>query len=110
MEEEERLALEDNDPVLTGLVESGGELVSLAKKGRACFFHESGRGCTLPYDVRPLLCRRFPIVRDGTRYRVVTGGDCQAAEEAKDLPDLLRLLGVSFDELARIDAQIRSDL
>jgi Fe-S-cluster containining protein len=110
LDEDERRALEADDPVLRGLIPPGAPLRSLAKRGRACVFHEAGRGCSLAYEVRPLLCRRFPIVRMGRRFRVSPGGDCLAVEEARDLPDLLRLLGTREDEYARIDREIRADL
>lgn len=110
LDPEERAALEEDDPVLRGLAARDGTVRSLAKRGRACVFHEAGRGCSLAYDVRPLLCRRFPIVRLGRRFRVSPGGDCLAAEEARDLPDLLRLLGTTEDAYAAIDRRIRADL
>ena len=110
LDDEERAALASEDPVLRDLVGDDGVLVSLAKKGRACTFHVSGRGCSLAYDVRPLLCRRFPVVRDRGRLTVRPGGDCLALEEAVDMPSLLVALGLTTEELARIDRRLREDL
>jgi Fe-S-cluster containining protein len=110
MESGERAGLEDEDPVLRGLVNADGWVRSLAKRQGACVFHSRPAGCSLRYDVRPLLCRRFPLVQLGGRLHVRPGGDCLAVEEATDLPQLLASLGTSARELARVDAQIRRDL
>lgn len=110
IDDEERAALEEQDPVLRGLVRDG-QLVSLAKSERgACVFHARDRGCTLSYETRPLLCRRYPIVRRGSELSVSPGGACLAIEEAADMPALLISLGLSTDVLVEIDRQIRIDL
>jgi Fe-S-cluster containining protein len=102
-------ALLEQDPVLKGLAQ-GGSLVSLAKAGRACVFHVSGRGCSLDYAVRPVLCRRYPIVRRGRYLTVQPGGDCLGVEESRDMPELLNAMGLTIDELERLDREIRGDL
>lgn len=109
IDDEEVAALEAEDPVLKGLVRDG-QLRSLAQRGAACVFHQRDRGCTLAWGVRPLLCRRFPIVRDRGQFRVSPGGGCLAVEEAADLPELLEALGTDVRTLAEIDRAIRRDL
>jgi len=107
---DEQAALEAGDPVLRGLVRDG-RLISLATGDRgACVFHARDQGCTLAFDVRPLLCRRYPIVRRGSQLSVRPGGSCLAVEEARNMPELLGLLGLTVDDLAQIDRQIRRDL
>jgi Fe-S-cluster containining protein len=106
---DEAAAWTGEDPVLRGLVSDDGLLRSLAKQGNACVFH-SASGCTLGYDVRPLLCRRFPVVRDRGALRVNPGGNCLALEEANNMPSLLQLLGLTEESLKQIDRQIRADL
>jgi Fe-S-cluster containining protein len=110
LDREEIEALEAEDPVLRGLVGSDGLIRSLARTGEACVFWRRGKGCSLSYEVRPLLCRRFPIVRRGSALSVRPGGDCLAIEEAADMPSLLITLGITEGELSRIDRQIRTDL
>ena len=110
VDDEERAALEEQDPILRGLVHDG-RLVSLAKSARgACVFHERDRGCTLSYEMRPLLCRRYPIVRRGAQLSVSPGGACLAIDEAANMPELLQSLGLSLDALSAIDQQIQRDL
>ncbi len=105
----EAAALVRQDPVLRGLVRDGA-LVSLAKRGKACVFHQAGRGCSLDYDVRPVLCRRFPIVRRGRFLTVQPGGECLAVAEARDMPELLVSLGTTEEELSALDRLVRADL
>jgi Fe-S-cluster containining protein len=104
----ERAFLQKDDRLLARLVQDGN-LVSLAKRGRACVFHEAGRGCSLAYEVRPLLCRRFPIVRQGRFLNVRPGGRCLAVEEARDMSQLLQSLGLSEAELERLEQKVRAD-
>jgi len=105
---EEREALVDEDPLLAGLVDRRGTLVSLAVRAGACVFHAPA-GCSLPLPAKPLLCRRFPFVRVRGRVRVQPGGDCLACDEAADLPDLLALFGTSPVALARLDRRVRAE-
>ncbi len=104
----EREALKLEDPVLAKLADGSGNLRSLAKRGGVCVFHSGG--CTLAYGARPLLCRRFPLVRWHGKLLVRPGGDCLAVEEAADLPSLLESLGLTAEELARIDRRVQADL
>ena len=106
---EEEAALVDQDPVLRGIVRNG-KLRSLAKTPDGCVFYRHDRGCSLSYEVRPLLCRRFPLVRRGRGLSVRPGGACLAVEEAAGTPALMGSLGLTVAELARIDGQIRRDL
>jgi hypothetical protein len=110
LDEEEARALERQDPALKGLVGADRRLVSLAKSGAACVFHSRAQGCRLDFESRPLLCRRFPIVRHRQRLWVNPGGACLALEEAADMPALMALLGIDEAGLAAIDRQIRADL
>lgn len=107
--EDERSALESQDPVLKGLVH-GGRLRSLRKEGRACVFHDRAHGCSLAWDVRPLLCRRFPFLRVRGRIHVQPGGECLACDEAPDLEGLLSLLGMDEAGLRALDRALRRDL
>jgi Fe-S-cluster containining protein len=110
MDREERAGLEVEDPMLRGLVGEDGRASSLAKRGGACVCHSRREGCSLPYEARPVLCRRFPLVRVDGRLHVRPGGDCLAVEEAPTLPALLVSLRTSVREMNRVDAQIRRDL
>lgn len=105
----ERAFLQKDDPLLGRLV-VGAQLVSLAKRGRACVFHREETGCSLGWDVRPLLCRRFPVVRQGRYLNVRPGGRCLAVEESADLPMLLDKLGLTETHVERIEQSVLADL
>lgn len=108
IDEEEREALWDDDPVLRGL-SADGVIRSLRIQDGACVFL-GPEGCTLG-SARPLLCRRFPFVRrERGRIAVNPGGECLACDEAQSLPELLQLLGSSPAKLRTIDRAIRRSL
>jgi Fe-S-cluster containining protein len=107
---EELEALEEQEPVLKGLVGPDRRLVSLTVVNGACALFSNHSGCTLRYESRPLLCRRYPIVRNRRWLSVSPGGRCLAVEEASDMPSLLGLLGMTEDGLVEIDRQLRADL
>jgi Fe-S-cluster containining protein len=109
LDAEEHAALDEEDPVLRGLVGPDRVLVSLAKNGRACVFLDRQSGCTLG-EAKPLACRRFPFVRVGRALKVRPGGDCLACEEARDLPELMGMLETDEKKLRSLDRGIRRDL
>ncbi|WP_395832807.1 hypothetical protein [Archangium violaceum] len=106
--EEEAAAYEARRPLYRGYFRRAPVRLTLATRAGACVFHEKGRGCGLPGDVRPVACRLYPFERwpDGSwsvqleRYGDLdearaSGGACLAVEEAGSMEDVLAAFGTT---------------
>jgi uncharacterized protein len=88
-----------------------------------CVFLRPGQGCSLPADVRPTACRLYPFEQlpDG-RWSLQVGryggpeaargatDACLAVEESKDMGDLLRLFGVTREDVENLGAQLAREV
>jgi Fe-S-cluster containining protein len=109
-------------PVVLGVscceVKEGEHLATLTRAG-ACVFHEQGRGCGLPAEVRPVACRLYPFERwpDGgwsvqlSRYGDLAearagGGACLAVEEAERMEDVLAAFGTTRAEVEALGERL----
>lgn len=95
---------------------------TLAVRAGACVFHEKGRGCGLPADVRPVACRLYPFERwpDGSwsvqvgRYGDLTearagGNACLAVEEAESMEDVLAAFGTTRETVELLGEQLAQE-
>ncbi|HYO55434.1 hypothetical protein [Archangium sp.] len=120
--DEEAAGYEARRPLYRGYFRRGPVRLTLATRAGACVFHERGRGCGLPADVRPVACRLYPFERwpDGSwsvqvgRYGNLAearadGGACLAVEEAESLEDVLAAFGTSRESVEGLGAQLAEE-
>jgi Fe-S-cluster containining protein len=120
--EEEAAEYEARRPLYRGYFRRGPVRLTLATRAAACVFHERGRGCGLPADVRPVACRLYPFERwpDGTwsvqmgRYGDLEqaragGGACLGVEEAESLEDVLAAFGTSRELVEGLGEQLAEE-
>ncbi|ATB28490.1 hypothetical protein [Melittangium boletus] len=109
---DEAAGYEERRPLYRGYFRRAPVRLTLLTRGGACVFHERGRGCVLPADVRPLACRLYPFERwpDGSwsvqmgRYgdldEARRGGEaCLAVEEAESMEGVLELFGTTREQV-----------
>jgi Fe-S-cluster containining protein len=117
--EEEAADYEGRRPLYRGYFRRGPVRLTLAVRAGACVFHEKGRGCGLPADVRPVACRLYPFERwpDGSwsvqvgRYgdlaEARAGGDaCLGVEEAESMEDVLATFGTTREAVEELGEQL----
>lgn len=105
VDDEERQAWVEEDPTADAWVTVDGRMRSLAIVDAQCvFLGESG--CTLPRTVRPTECLRFPFVRRNRRLEADPGGDCLACDEAADIEELLKAMGLNRRILAALEREL----
>jgi uncharacterized protein len=117
--EEEAAGYEARRPSYRGYFRRGPVRLTLATRAGACVFHEQGRGCGLPADVRPVACRLYPFERwpDGSwsvqmgRYGDLAearagGGACLAVEEAEGMEEVLAAFGTTREEVEALGEQL----
>ncbi len=117
--EEEAADYEARRPLYRGYFHRRPVRWTLAVRAGACVFHEKGRGCGLPADVRPVACRLYPFERwpDGSwsvqvgRYGDLAearagGSACLAVEEAESMEDVLATFGTTRETVEGLGAQL----
>ncbi len=122
LSEMEAADYEARRPLYRGYFRRGPVRLTLAMRAGACVFHERGRGCGLPADVRPVACRLYPFERwpDGSwsvlmgRYgdlaEARAGGDaCLAVEEAEGMEDVLAAFGTSHEVVEALGEQLAEE-
>lgn len=120
--EEEAAAYEARRPLYRGYFRRAPVRLTLATRAGACVFHEKGRGCGLPGDVRPVACRLYPFERwpDGSwsvqmeRYGDLDearagGGACLAVEEAGRMEDVLAAFGTTRDVVESLGGMLAEE-
>ena len=120
--EEEAVAYEVRRPLYRGYFRKGPVRLTLATRAGACVFHEKGRGCGLPSDVRPVACRLYPFERwpDGSwsvqvsRYGDLAearagGGACLGVEEAEGMDDVLAAFGTTRESVESLGEQLAEE-
>jgi Fe-S-cluster containining protein len=109
-------------PLYRGYFRRGPVRLTLATRAGACVFHEKGRGCGLPADVRPVACRLYPFERcpDGSwsvqpsRYGDLAearagGGACLALEEAERMEDVLAAFGTTREAVEALGERLAEE-
>ncbi len=117
--EEESAGYEARRPLYRGYFRRGPVRLTLATRAGACVFHEKGRGCVLPGDVRPVACRLYPFERwpDGSwsvqmeRYGDLDearagSGACLAVEEAGSMEDVLAAFDTTREAVESLGGQL----
>ena len=120
--EEEAAEYEARRPLYRGYFRRGPVRLTLATRAGACVFHEKGRGCGLPAEVRPVACRLYPFERwpDGSwsvqvgRYgnlaEARAGGEaCLAVEEAEGLEDVLAAFTTTREAVELLGEQLAEE-
>ncbi|HZH17845.1 MAG TPA: hypothetical protein VE057_26070 [Archangium sp.] len=120
--EEEAVAYEARRPLYRGYFRKGPVRLTLATRAGACVFHEKGRGCVLPSDVRPVACRLYPFERwpDGSwsvqvsRYGDLAearagGGACLGVEEAEGMEEVLAAFGTTRESVESLGEQLAEE-
>jgi Fe-S-cluster containining protein len=119
LSEEEAADYEARRPLYRGYFHRGPVRLTLITRSGACVFHEQGRGCGLPADVRPVACRLYPFERwpDGSwsvqmsRYGDLAearagGGACLAVEEAEGMEEVLSAFGSTRESVEALGEQL----
>ncbi len=122
LSEMEAADYEARRPLYRGYFRQGPVRLTLAMRAGACVFHERGRGCGLPADVRPVACRLYPFERwpDGSwsvqmgRYgdlaEARAGRDaCLAVEEAEGMEDVLAAFGTTHEAVESLGEQLAEE-
>jgi Fe-S-cluster containining protein len=105
-----RLAYETARPLYRGMFVGGVRHGLRARKG-ACVFLEGGAGCRLPPDALPMACRLYPFDFDlAGRLTLIDAPHCLALEQARDLKELLRMMGASRRSLEKLRKQARTEV
>ncbi|PTL84086.1 YkgJ family cysteine cluster protein [Vitiosangium sp. GDMCC 1.1324] len=120
--EEEAAGYETRRPLYRGYFRRGPVRLTLAIRAGACVFHEKGRGCGLPGDVRPVACRLYPFERwpDGSwsvqvgRYGDLAearagGSACLAVEEAGSMDEVLSAFATTREAVERLGALLAEE-
>lgn len=120
--EEEAAGYEERRPLYRGYFLRAPVRLTLAIRAGACVFHERGRGCGLPGDVRPVACRLYPFERwpDGSwsvqmgRYgdldEARAGGDaCLAVEESTSMDEVLVAFGTTRETVESLGGQLAEE-
>lgn len=120
--EEEAAEYEARRPLYRGYFRRAPVRLTLATRAGACVFHEKGRGCGLPGDVRPVACQLYPFERwpDGSwsvqvgRYgdlaEARAGGDaCLAVEESASMDEVLAAFGTDRETVESLGGQLAEE-
>ncbi|MBI5548143.1 MAG: hypothetical protein HY901_30045 [Deltaproteobacteria bacterium] len=101
----ERLAYETHRPIYRGVFVGNVRYGLKARRG-ACVFLERGRGCSLPLEAKPLACLLYPLDFDlAGEVTLLDAPHCLALERAEGPHHLLRMLGTTRPELAKLHAR-----
>ena len=117
--EQEAADYEARRPLYRGYFRRGPVRWTLLTRAGACVFHERGRGCELPSEVRPVACRLYPFERwpDGSwsvqmgRYGDLDaaragGGACLGVEEAGSMEAVLEAFGTTHEAVETLGGQL----
>lgn len=120
--DEEAADYEARRPLYRGYFRRGPVRLTLVTRAGACVFHEQGKGCGLPADVRPVACRLYPFERwpDGSwsvqmsRYGDLAearagGGACLAVEEAENMEHVLSAFGTTRESVEALGEQLAQE-
>jgi len=113
---------EERRPLYRGYFRRAPVRLTLRTRAGACVFHERGRGCGLPGDVRPRACRLYPFERwpDGSwsvqmgRHGDLDearrlGGACLAVEEADSMESVLTLFSTTREAVEALGATLAEE-
>ena len=107
---ERALEYERLRPANRGAVRNGVRAHLLAREG-ACVLHRPGLGCSLDPEVRPLLCRLYPLEVDELgRLRAEPHGPCHAVDLGSETRALLADLATDETTVRRLHAQLLTEL
>lgn len=65
-------------------------------------------GCVLPREARPYYCLVFPFWVTKGRLTLFTPPNCLAVEECRSLREMLRIFGMSEDEVRELYGKLRA--
>lgn len=105
VDDEEREAWLDEEPSADAWICSEDGFRSLKIVDGRCFFLGSA-GCTLPREVRPIECLRFPFAKRHGQVEADPVGHCLACDESKDIEELMLALQVDRAELASLEERL----